>query len=155
MIGSKATAGVVAVVAALAVTAPGGLARPAMASASPWDSHVHVRGHIDCGGLDSPEWVWYQASNGERGFAKLSPWTRVSRAAGSVWRLVKVPTYDIHLWKVGGGSGTSLTLTVGCNNALLGARSSFTDKGFGVARPRFGTLTTVHVCRNAVLGCWV
>ena len=131
------------------------------ASASPWDPHVHLSGHIDCGGIDSASWVWVDTSWGERGWASTSAWTSISRPAGWLvskglpsWLDVKVQTYNIDLWRVPGGTNNTVTLTIGCTTPFVGWQSQFSTK-FGLARPTIGASTTRHVCRNAALGCWV
>jgi len=125
------------------------------ASATWNDPNVNVSGHIDCGGLDSAAWVWYEATNGERGWANIDDWTSVSRwtsAFGGRWLWVKVKTYRVDLHNVS-SDGTTLTLKVGCNGALGG--TSQWQTSFGVNRPTFGRSATRHICRDAALGCWV
>jgi hypothetical protein len=132
--------------------AVGGVTAPASAT---WnDPKVNVSGHIDCGGIDSAAWVWYQTSNGERGWANIEDWTAVSRwtSIAGRWLWVKVKTYRVNLTNVP-RNGTTLTLTVGCHGALGGSYQWPTS--FGVNRPTFGRGATRHICRNAMLGCWV
>ncbi|PRY35085.1 hypothetical protein CLV43_1143 [Umezawaea tangerina] len=42
------------------------------------DPKVNVSGHLDCGGAQEATWVWYEASNGEHGWADTSKWTSVN-----------------------------------------------------------------------------
>lgn len=138
--------------ASILVLSSATLASPS-AEATSWDPHVHMSGHIDCGGLDSATWVWYEASNGERGWADLVPWTSVNRLVRGIWRWVKVQTYDLHLWKVP-KDGTWLYMTIGCRNPYTGASFEL-RANYSVTRPNFGTKGTRHVCRSAFLGCVV
>jgi hypothetical protein len=132
---------------------------PSRAAATPWDPHVRLSGHIDCGGINSASWVWVETSWGERGWASTSTWTSVSRPAGVLaskglpaWLSVKIQNYDIHFWRVPRGTTHTVTLTIGCTTPFIGTKSQFSTS-FGLARPTFGTSTTRHVCRNAVFGC--
>lgn len=137
-----------------------GLIAAAIAGASTagaWynDPHVHMSGHIDCGGIDEAWNMTWSTSNGERGSANLSTWTGVSRW---VWfvratRLIKVQTYNLDLWNVP-KSGTTLSYTITCGNQWLGWTGQF-SQSYGVNRPTFGSSGTRHICRNAALGCWV
>lgn len=120
-------------------------------AATAWDPHVHMSGHIDCGGIDSAEWMWWEASNGERGWADLSQWTSVTRwfAPLRLTKLVKVQTYNLDLWKVP-TSGTTLKYTVGCVARGVTGGVIFSSQfsgSYGVNRPKFGTSHTRHICR--------
>lgn len=125
------------------------------ASAWPWDSHVHVSGHIDCGSIDNAQWMWWWTSNGESGWANLSAWTGISRWVWPIreFRAITVKTYNLDLWNVP-NSGTTLSYTIGCGNQWLGFTGQFTQ-GFGVQRPAIGTSATRHICWRPALGCWV
>lgn len=114
------------------------------AQATVWDPHVHVSGHIDCSNLlQAPEWMRWEASNGEKGVASVSDWTSVSRAVrrGPIG-LVKIQTFHLDLYSVP-RSGTTVKFVVGCKDAI--GQSEF--KGaFGVKRPSVGVNVTRHLC---------
>lgn len=132
----------------------------APAAATAWDPHVHMSGHIDCGGIDSAEWMWWEASNGERGWASLSQWTSVTRwfAPLRLTQRVKVQTYNLDLWNVP-KSGTTLKYTIGCvARGVTGGviLSSQFSGSYGVNRPTFGTSSTRHICRpGGAFACFV
>lgn len=129
---------------------------PAAPALATWNNpHVHVSGHIDCGGIDSARWMWWWTSSGERGWANLSAWTGVSRWVWVIreFRVISVQTYNLDLWNVP-RSGTTFSYTIGCGNQWLGNTGPFTQS-FGVNRPTFGSSATRHICWRAALGCWV
>ena len=137
----------VALVAAAASTLA--FAGPAHAT---WnDPQVNVSGHLDCGGAQEATWVWYEATNGERGWAKSDLWTSVNRAVPGALKLVQVKSYSLSLYNVS-KDGTWLTIKVGCKGVLSGQVKEY-KTGFGVNRPSFGRSVTRHICSDAPLGC--
>lgn len=115
------------------------------------DPRVNISGHLDCGGAQKATWVWYEASNGERGWADTSVWTRVNRAVPGGFKIVEIPSYRINLKHVS-KDGTWLTVKVGCKG-LLSERVKEYKTGFGVNRPAVGRNATRHICSDAPLGC--
>lgn len=139
---------------ALALVAGLSLAMPTAANATYNDPKVNVSGHLDCGGAREATWVWYEATNGERGWANTEDWTSVSRwAAPARMMWVKIKTYRVYLTNVS-KDGTTLTIKVGCRGVLSGDTVEY-KTWFGVNRPTFGRSATRHVCYNPPLGCWV
>lgn len=129
------------------------LLAPSAANATWNDPQVNLSGHMDCGGASEPTWVWYEATNGERGWANTEDWTSVSRLIGGWLGLVKVRTYKITLWDVP-TSGTTITIKMGCRGLISGTTTEY-QTSFGVNRPTFGRGATRHICVNPPLGCWV
>lgn len=143
--------------AALAMTlafSVGGVAVATPAHATHSNPQVNVIGHMDCGAVYEATWVWYEASNGERGWASTSDWTSVSRLAGRTWHWVKVKTYKLTLNNVDKDNGVELTVKVGCKGKLDGKVREYRTS-FGVRRPFIGLDATRHICWDPPLGCWV
>ena len=142
---SSTTRSALVTLAAGCAIAAAGLATATPASASPWDNHVHITGHIDCrSALNSPAWMWYETTAGERGWANVNNWTSVSRVVKGVKQVswVKIQSYDIELWNVPKG-GTKMKYSVGCTGGI--ADSQFKGS-IPVKRPAAGTGATRHIC---------
>lgn len=117
-------------------------AQPASAT---WnDPKVNLSGHMDCSGLETPTWSWYETTGGERGWVDLSAWTKVNRAAPGVLKLIEIKTYKVWLTNVS-KDGTTITIKTGCKGALTD-RVTERVTSFGVQRPTFGRDATRHVC---------
>jgi hypothetical protein len=98
-------------------------------SASPWDPHVAVTGRATCSPMLGSKitWMWFEASNGERGWAQLLDSPSLTRR------------YRFDLYKVPSGSAVTVTVKWGCSNGEAYAKPK-------ISRPRVGTYTTVNLC---------
>ncbi|MFD5089806.1 hypothetical protein ACFWMR_04355 [Amycolatopsis thailandensis] len=139
-----------ALVAGLAIVA-GTIVTAAPAQATWNDPQVNLSGHLDCGGAQEATWVWYEASNGERGWADTSLWTSVNRLVPGALKVIKIKSYRINLTNVS-REGTQVTVKVGCKGVLGGQVTEY-QTSFGVNRPTFGRSATRHICSDAPLGC--
>lgn len=136
---------------AVIAAAAGSLVSAAPAHATWNDPQVNVSGHLDCGGAQEATWVWYEADNGERDWAKSDLWTSVNRAVPGALKLVQIKSYSLSLHDVS-KDGTTLTIKVGCKGVLSDQVTEY-QTSFGVNRPTFGRGVTRHICSDAPLGC--